>query len=212
MSTIAIVDVLEFSPVAKDGTTKLVRPVDITPEDVQPQIEAQLYAAITAHPGRPGSPPPQRLILPPPTGNCTIKAKPASSSSRCDPVRPLGRIDRRHANRGTGTRFIAQGVCRPPGLGQRRRRTTTPDHRGSGTSSAISGPVPRLVRPLALNGALPRRDHEILALRTAYRCQSDFEWNEHAGYAKAAGLDADEIAKTKSPPDSWEGPTGSSST
>src|SRR5438067_313348 len=42
------IDVLEFSPVAKDGTTKLVRPVDITPEDVQPEIEAQLYGAITA--------------------------------------------------------------------------------------------------------------------------------------------------------------------
>jgi NADP-dependent 3-hydroxy acid dehydrogenase YdfG len=42
------IDVLEFSPVAKDGTTTLVRPVDMTPEDVQPQIEAQLYGAITA--------------------------------------------------------------------------------------------------------------------------------------------------------------------
>jgi NADP-dependent 3-hydroxy acid dehydrogenase YdfG len=42
------IDVLEFSPVAKDGTTKLVRPVDMTPEDVQPEIEAQLYGAITA--------------------------------------------------------------------------------------------------------------------------------------------------------------------
>jgi NAD(P)-dependent dehydrogenase (short-subunit alcohol dehydrogenase family) len=40
--------VLEFSPVAKDGTTVLVRPADMTPEDVQPEIEAQLYGAITA--------------------------------------------------------------------------------------------------------------------------------------------------------------------
>jgi NADP-dependent 3-hydroxy acid dehydrogenase YdfG len=42
------IDVLEFSPVAKDGTTMLVRPTDMTPEDVQPEIEAQLYGAITA--------------------------------------------------------------------------------------------------------------------------------------------------------------------
>jgi NADP-dependent 3-hydroxy acid dehydrogenase YdfG len=42
------IDVLEFSPVAKDGSTRLVRPVDITPEDVQPEIEAQLYGAISA--------------------------------------------------------------------------------------------------------------------------------------------------------------------
>ncbi len=42
------IDVLEFSPVAKDGTTTLVRPADITPDDVQPEIEAQLYGALTA--------------------------------------------------------------------------------------------------------------------------------------------------------------------
>ncbi|WP_415854284.1 SDR family NAD(P)-dependent oxidoreductase, partial [Sinomonas sp. G460-2] len=42
------IDVLEFSPVAKDGSTQLVRPTDITPEDVQTEIEAQLYGAIAA--------------------------------------------------------------------------------------------------------------------------------------------------------------------
>jgi NADP-dependent 3-hydroxy acid dehydrogenase YdfG len=42
------IDVLEFSPVAKDGSTRLVRPADITPEDVQSEIEAQLYGAISA--------------------------------------------------------------------------------------------------------------------------------------------------------------------
>jgi NADP-dependent 3-hydroxy acid dehydrogenase YdfG len=48
MAHFAGIDVLEFSPVAKDGTTVLVRPADMTPEDVRPQIEAQLYGAITA--------------------------------------------------------------------------------------------------------------------------------------------------------------------
>jgi alkylhydroperoxidase family enzyme len=45
---------------------------------------------------------------------------------------------------------------------------------------------------LALNGVLPKRDHELLALRVAFNCRSAFEWGEHAGYARAAGLtDAD---------------------
>ena len=37
---------------------------------------------------------------------------------------------------------------------------------------------------LALDGALSKRDHELLALRTAFRCASQFEWDEHARYAR----------------------------
>lgn len=47
---------------------------------------------------------------------------------------------------------------------------------------------------LALHGVLPKRDHEILALRAACNCGSDFEWGEHAEYARGAGLSDDEIA------------------
>jgi alkylhydroperoxidase family enzyme len=50
---------------------------------------------------------------------------------------------------------------------------------------------------LALHGALPKRDHELLALRTACRCHSDFEWDEHAGYARTAGLTDTEIARVR---------------
>jgi alkylhydroperoxidase family enzyme len=46
---------------------------------------------------------------------------------------------------------------------------------------------------LALEGALEPRDHELLALRTAWRCQSTFEWDEHVEYARRAGLRDDEI-------------------
>src|SRR6266581_2980970 len=46
---------------------------------------------------------------------------------------------------------------------------------------------------LALNGVLPHRDHELLALRVAANCGSEFEWVEHAEYARAAGLGDDEI-------------------
>lgn len=43
------IDVLEFSPVAKsEGETVLASPSEMTPENTQPQIDAQLYGAITA--------------------------------------------------------------------------------------------------------------------------------------------------------------------
>jgi alkylhydroperoxidase family enzyme len=47
---------------------------------------------------------------------------------------------------------------------------------------------------LALQGVLSHRDHELLALRAAWRCGSDFEWAEHVEYARAAGLDDVDIA------------------
>ena len=57
---------------------------------------------------------------------------------------------------------------------------------------------------LALNGVLTHRDHELLALRTAWRCRSDFEWAEHVEYARAAGLDDPEIkAVAAEPVTSW---------
>jgi alkylhydroperoxidase family enzyme len=48
-------------------------------------------------------------------------------------------------------------------------------------------------RALALNGVMPRRDHEILAMRTAHNCHSEFEWTEHASFARRAGLTDEEI-------------------
>jgi 4-carboxymuconolactone decarboxylase len=50
---------------------------------------------------------------------------------------------------------------------------------------------------LALEGVLPRRDHEILALRSAWRFRSSFEWDEHVRYAHDAGLNDDEIEQIK---------------
>ena len=43
-------------------------------------------------------------------------------------------------------------------------------------------------RVLAREGALSRRDHEILALRASLNCRSPFEWGEHLEFARAAGL------------------------
>ena len=58
---------------------------------------------------------------------------------------------------------------------------------------------------LAMNGVVPKREHEIVALRVAWNCRSEFEWGEHAEYARAAGLTDDEIAALAAPVDthSW---------
>jgi alkylhydroperoxidase family enzyme len=47
---------------------------------------------------------------------------------------------------------------------------------------------------LALRGALNRREHEILALRTALNARSGFEWGEHVGWA-AGHLSGEEIQR-----------------
>jgi 4-carboxymuconolactone decarboxylase len=58
---------------------------------------------------------------------------------------------------------------------------------------------------LALEGQLPKRDHELLALRTAHNCRSRFEWQEHAAFARQAGLTDDEIDRVAAGADAgWE--------
>lgn len=47
---------------------------------------------------------------------------------------------------------------------------------------------------LALRGVLTRRDSEMLALRTAWNCNSAFEWGHHVLYGLAEGLGDEEIA------------------
>jgi alkylhydroperoxidase family enzyme len=61
---------------------------------------------------------------------------------------------------------------------------------------------PRLLAPflgfaatLAARGVLPRRVSELLALRAAWNCRSDFEWGHHVIYARAAGLSEEEIER-----------------
>ena len=48
-----------------------------------------------------------------------------------------------------------------------------------------------------LHGSLPERDRELLVLRAAHRCQSAYEWVAHIPFAKAAGLDEDEIDRVR---------------
>ncbi len=65
---------------------------------------------------------------------------------------------------------------------------------------------PSLLRPFLgfatqlAQGALSRRSSELLALRTAWNCRSDFEWGHHVVYARAAGLTEEEIARISESP------------
>lgn len=75
-----------------------------------------------------------------------------------------------------------------------------PPGREPARTMAVLGRAPDLLSPflgwaaaLALEGTLPKRDHELLALRAAWNCRSDLEWGEHAEYARGAGLTDAEI-------------------
>jgi alkylhydroperoxidase family enzyme len=58
-----------------------------------------------------------------------------------------------------------------------------------------------------LMGLLPDRDRELLILRTAWRCRSDYEWSQHVRIAGDAGVTAEEMERlqvAESPDDpSW---------
>jgi len=58
----------------------------------------------------------------------------------------------------------------------------------------LLGPFLGFSASLAMNGVLSRRDSELLALRAAWNCQSEFEWGHHVVYALAAGLTQEEVA------------------
>ena len=70
---------------------------------------------------------------------------------------------------------------------------------------------PNLLQPflgfaatLAMRGVLSRRHSELLALRAAWNCRSPFEWGHHVLYARAAGMNDQEIARVaKALDESW---------
>jgi 4-carboxymuconolactone decarboxylase len=83
-----------------------------------------------------------------------------------------------------------------------------PPGRAPARTMAILARQPELLSPflglaaaLALQGVLSHRDHELLALRVASKCGSEFEWIEHVEYARAASLTEDEIARVANPVD-----------
>jgi len=66
---------------------------------------------------------------------------------------------------------------------------------------SLLGPFLGWAAALALNGVLSHRDHELLALRAAFNSRSPFEWGEHIGFARSAGITDAEIEAAA------EGPT-----
>jgi len=54
---------------------------------------------------------------------------------------------------------------------------------------------------LAMRGVLPRRDSELLALRSSWNCRSAFEWGHHVEYALAAEIPRETIERIPSGPD-----------
>ena len=82
-----------------------------------------------------------------------------------------------------------------------RETRIVPNEMGEGAPK-ILGTVakhPHLLKPMLefsaalASGVLPRRESEILALRAAWNCRSDFEWGHHSRYGLAAGLTQDEV-------------------
>ena len=71
----------------------------------------------------------------------------------------------------------------------------------------LLGPFLGFATALAQEGALSRRDSELLALRASWNCQSEFEWGHHVVYARAAGLSQVEIDRITEGPDAagWSG-------
>jgi alkylhydroperoxidase family enzyme len=59
-----------------------------------------------------------------------------------------------------------------------------------------------------LNGKIPARDRELLILRTGWNCQAEYEWAQHVGIGRSAGLTQDEIERVPAGPggdwDPWD--------
>lgn len=58
----------------------------------------------------------------------------------------------------------------------------------------------RFAGTLMPGGILPRADSELVILRVAHNCGSEYEWSHHERLGALAGLDADEIARVREGP------------
>ena len=57
----------------------------------------------------------------------------------------------------------------------------------------------RFASRLMPGGTLPRVDAELVILRVAHRCGSDYEWQHHARIGRAAGLSAEAVEALRLP-------------
>ena len=90
-----------------------------------------------------------------------------------------------------------------PDIAELMSLAVDPDGKPLGTIAVLAH-APDLVGPflswsaaLALTGSMPKRDHELVALRVAHRCNSEFEFVEHAGYALNAAITPGEIERIR---------------
>jgi len=58
----------------------------------------------------------------------------------------------------------------------------------------------RLGRGLVMHAALPFEDRELVVLRTAWNCRSDYEWGEHMQIALAGGMDRTTVDRVSAGP------------
>ena len=65
---------------------------------------------------------------------------------------------------------------------------------------------PELLKRWLVFGAHILGERELLILRTGYRCQSEYEWGQHARIARMVGLSDEEIRRITQGPDApqWE--------
>jgi alkylhydroperoxidase family enzyme len=52
---------------------------------------------------------------------------------------------------------------------------------------------------LLTGGTLPARERELIILRTAWRCQSEYEWGQHVRIGRAVGVTDDDLRQVASP-------------
>jgi alkylhydroperoxidase family enzyme len=81
---------------------------------------------------------------------------------------------------------LAAGTDGPPAL-----FTTLGRHR------RLFRPWLRFAGRLMPRGALPRRDAELVILRVAILCDSDYEWTQHERMAPRSGLDEAAVARVR---------------
>jgi len=54
---------------------------------------------------------------------------------------------------------------------------------------------------LVVTGVLPPRLRELAILRTGWLCRAEYEWREHAVFARRTGICSQDIARVKSGPE-----------
>lgn len=96
---------------------------------------------------------------------------------------------------GTLNWLVCAGVGRVTGIGAPHVFTTLGRHR------RLFRPWLRFAARLMPFGTLSRAEAELVILRVAVLCGSDYEWQQHVRLGQRAGLSAEQVARTGEGPD-----------